>query len=210
VGQATVDKGICAKDMPIINESLLVGANGGLQNVFFYLETKPKGGKPQAESQKLWPTADESGAKLVLDQKNCTYKPHAMIVNAGQPVTAQSQDPLLHSYKGICSKNKNFDLPVQPQGSVEVDVFPKPEKFPVTVSCATHTWMLAYQLPLDHPYGAVTDADGKFSISDLPAGSHNFTLWHEGKKIGSQKVTVNADETVDLKDISISLSQLNR
>jgi hypothetical protein len=66
--------------------------------------------------------------------------------------------------------------------------------------------MLAYQLPLDHPYAALTDADGKFTISDLPSGSHNFTLWHEGKKLRNYKVTVKAGETPEPLDIQLSLS----
>ena len=212
VGKATVDAGVCAKDMPILNESLVVNPmTGGLKNAFFYLESKPKGGKAEIESQKTWPTADESGAKMVLNQKNCTYTPHAMVLLAGKPFVAQSQDPVLHSYKGVASRNDNFNPSVPPNGSLEVNVFPKAEKAPVFISCATHSWMSAWQLPLDHPYAAVTDDDGRFTISDLPSGEHTFTIWHEkGKKIRDYDVVVKANETVDLGNISLRLNQLNK
>ena len=35
---------------------------------------------------------------------------------------------------------------------------------------------------LDHPYAAITKADGTFTIRDLSVGEHSFVVWHE--KIG--------------------------
>jgi hypothetical protein len=47
--------------------------------------------------------------------------------------------------------------------------------------------MSAWQLPLDHPYGAVTNENGEFSIQNLPAGKHKFTIWHEAAPCGKSK-----------------------
>ncbi len=221
VGKAPVDPTVCARSTPIFNESLIVNPQGlGLKNVFFYLEKKPDGGKAEIASQSTsWPTADKTGEKLALalDQKNCTYVPHAMIVKAGQKFLAQSQDAVVHSYKGTSLKSGSFNeqIPPAPPGGegepVEVMPFKSPEKYPVPISCATHGWMSGYQLPLDHPYAAVTDADGNFTISDLPSGKHEFTIWHEkGNKIRGYKVDVVADETKDLGEITIRLNQLNK
>jgi hypothetical protein len=211
VGKATVDSGYCAKDMPILDERLLVNPmTGGIKNTFFYLDTKPKGGKSQIESQKSWPTADESGAKLVLDQRNCTYVPHAMILLAGQPFTAQSQDTVVHSYKFSPPRNPGDNVTIPANGTKEY-TFGRSEKVPFPISCATHSWMSGYQLPLDHPYAAVTDDDGRFTISDLPSGTHTFVIWHEKAtrgKIRDYDVEVKANETVDLGNIQIRLSDL--
>jgi hypothetical protein len=216
VGKATVDPTVCAATIAIMNQSLIVSSDGGLKNTFFYLEKKPKGGKEEIASQSSWPTAGEDG-KLVLDQKNCSYEPHAMIVIANQEFLAQSQDPVGHSYKGSPPSSASFNegVPAAPAGGVGeakiVNVFKKPERSPVPISCATHSWMLGYQSPLDHPYAAVTDADGKFTISDLPSGSHTFKIWHEkGGTLRDYDVEVKADETVDLGNITIRLNQLNK
>jgi hypothetical protein len=39
--------------------------------------------------------------------------------------------------------------------------------------------MSAYWMVTDHPYVAVTDADGRFRIENLPAGKHQFVVWQE-------------------------------
>ena len=62
--------------------------------------------------------------------------------------------------------------------------------------------MSAFHLPLDHGYAAVTDAQGKFVIKGLPAGSHVLKVWHESGKLLERgyKVTIKAGENpVELK-----------
>jgi hypothetical protein len=65
---------------------------------------------------------------------------------------------------------------------------------PLKVTCDIHSWMNAYWVVTDHPYAAVSDADGKFKIENLPAGEHTFRVWHErqGYLNREYKVTVKA------------------
>lgn len=63
----------------------------------------------------------------------------------------------------------------------------------------------------DHPYVAVTDADGKFRIDNLPAGDHTFRVWHErcgyvttGEFERELTVTVQPDETLDVPTFRVS------
>jgi hypothetical protein len=66
---------------------------------------------------------------------------------------------------------------------------------------------------------AVTDADGRFEIRNLPAGKHSFRLYHESagyvqraKRDGVEQrwpngklpVAIPADDTLDLGDLLIS------
>jgi hypothetical protein len=49
--------------------------------------------------------------------------------------------------------------------------------------------MSASILVLDHPYFAMPDLDGSFTIANVPAGSYTIVGWHE--RIGERASTVS-------------------
>jgi uncharacterized protein (DUF2141 family) len=67
------------------------------------------------------------------------------------------------------------------------------------IKCDVHPWMQSYMGVFSHPFFAVTGADGKFTIANLPAGTYEVEAWHE--KLGTQKstVTVGASDTKTIK-----------
>ena len=79
------------------------------------------------------------------------------------------------------------------------------ESLPLKVACDFHPWMQAYWMVVDHPYAAVTDKDGKFTIPNLPVGEHEFRVWHERKGYLNRKYAVkvqtgdNALKTMEIK-----------
>jgi hypothetical protein len=76
---------------------------------------------------------------------------------------------------------------------------------PFPVACDLHPWMRAWWLVLDHPYAAISDAEGKFTIADLPPGNYEFRVWHEkfGDIHQALKVAVKADQMTVLEDIRV-------
>jgi hypothetical protein len=50
-----------------------------------------------------------------------------------------------------------------------------PDSFGSTI----HDWMRGYVRVFDHPYFAVTDANGRFEIKDAPAGNWRLVVWQE-------------------------------
>jgi hypothetical protein len=50
-----------------------------------------------------------------------------------------------------------------------------------------------------HPFHAVTDANGEFSIANVPAGTYKLKAWHEVFYGQDLEVTVTPDETVTLE-----------
>jgi hypothetical protein len=70
--------------------------------------------------------------------------------------------------------------------------------------------MKAHWLILDHPYAAITDADGKFTIKDLPAGDHEVVVWHEGPGYIERKlkVKITAGKTTDLGVVKVPAAKM--
>ncbi len=57
--------------------------------------------------------------------------------------------------------------------------------------------MSAYILVFSHPFFAVTDADGQYSIADVPSGSHTVTVWSELGQAQPRRVTLGAGDVVE-------------
>jgi hypothetical protein len=68
----------------------------------------------------------------------------------------------------------------------------------VPFKCDVHGWMNAYVGVLDHPFFAVTDADGKFDIKGLPPGTYTIEAWHEKGGTVTQSVTIGNSESKDI------------
>lgn len=56
---------------------------------------------------------------------------------------------------------------------------------PDTVTDNIHAWVEARVWAFDHPYFAVTDADGGFEIASVPAGTWRLVVWHEKAVFGT-------------------------
>jgi uncharacterized protein (DUF2141 family) len=64
------------------------------------------------------------------------------------------------------------------------------------IVCDTHAWMLGFMHVFDHPYFAITDEQGVFTILNLPPGSYTLKAWHEEDGLVSQAITVAEDGNV--------------
>jgi len=174
---ALIQKGAAVKDMEVCaavetpDERLVLGTGNSVQGVFIYLNKAPKGGKPLEI-----PTEAFS-----FDQKNCRFLPHCVVIPCGQLVKVLSADTVAHNTHTYPQKNPSVNSGVAPEDREGKLTFTyrKAESVPLSIKCDYHTWMTAYQLPVDHPYAAVTDENGQFTIPDLPAGKHSFIVWHE-------------------------------
>jgi len=173
---------ICgATKLPIMDESLVVGSEGGIGNVVVYLENGPN--------------VERKTEPAVLDQKECRYVPHVLAVRTGQTVRVTSSDATLHNAHADKGKNPPFNLSFAAAGQAREVTFAQTE-VAVRVRCDVHQWMSAYIAAFDHPFFAVTGEDGRFELTEVPPGSYTLTAWHERYGSRSQPVTVGDDGVV--------------
>jgi len=160
----TKDGATCGKDAP--NESVVVGKKGALRNVVVFVKDAHFEGKP----------APVAGA--TLDQKQCRYAPHVQALTVGTPLSLMNNDAILHNIHANESGITVFNVAMPIKGQK----LPVPMRKPglMKLQCdAGHAWMNGWVYVFDHPYFAVTDADGGFTIKDVPPGDHVLELWHE-------------------------------
>lgn len=135
---------------------------------------------------------------VVLDQHGCMYTPHVFTVMTNQPIVIKNSDPVMHNVHAVPKENKEFNRS-QLKGAKDLsESFPKAE-MGVKIKCDVHGWMGSWVSVFDHPFHAVTGADGAASLK-LPAGDWEISVWHEKLSApATQKVTVADGEAKALE-----------
>lgn len=118
-----------------------------------------------------------------------TFIPRAVAVTVGSAVSFPNADPFYHNVFSL-SRPRTFDLGRYPNGQTRSVTFDKPGL--VRVFCQIHSHMSASVMVFDHPWFAMPDADGMFSLRDVPAGQHRVSAWHE--RLGETTVTIRVED----------------
>ncbi len=149
-----------------ISRALVADGEGRVANAFLYLSEGVRG---------TWPVPEEP---LLLDQVGCLFLPRVQGVRAGQTIVARNSDPTLHNV--LCQPRFNSAYAIgQPfEGMESPMVFEKPEVM-IEITCDVHPWMRAWIGVVEHPFFAVSDEEGRFSIEGVPPGEYRLTAWHE-------------------------------
>ena len=161
--QISKDEDTCGKTEKT-EEKLLVGTDHGVQNVVVSIENIGRGKRRRREG-------------ALLDQKDCRYDPHVVLVPVEASLTIKNSDGILHNLHSHSEENPAFNKPQPKFKKTLKETFSKAEIIKIT--CDAHTWMSGWIVVHEHPYYAVTDEHGKFSLSDIPSGEYTLQIWHE-------------------------------
>jgi plastocyanin len=129
----------------------------------------------------------------MMDQKGCVFTPHLVRVAAGAPMIFLNNDNMLHNVHTVSAKNPSINKAQPGFMKKMTEVFSQAE--PIRVQCDVHTWMSGWIVVQDHPFYAVTDVRGMFTLEHVPAGVHTLRFWHETLGEQTVEVTVKEGET---------------
>ena len=171
----TTEAEVCGLDHTL-EDMLIDPKNRGIANVIVALSGVPE--------ERIPPIRDD---RLVLDNANCRFVPHASVLTVGGTIETTNSDPILHTTHLYGPLEANIALPARGPGiSRTVE---KPGM--IIVKCDVHSWMQAFVRVDAHPFHAVTDSSGSFRISDIPPGRYALEIWHE--RLGSQQQAVHIE-----------------
>jgi carboxypeptidase family protein len=121
--------------------------------------------------------------------------PDIQVIPAGS-LDVVNTDPVLHNTHGYYGKRTAFNLALPNKGQrIPVEL---QRAGTVRVDCDAHGWMEGWIYVVDNPYYAVTGADGKFSIGDVPPGDYKLVIAQPYVGVVEQAVTVKGGEPTKL------------
>ena len=170
----------------VFNESFLIDDKNNLTNVMVWLKDIKYTGKVTA-------------VPAVIDQNGCLYTPHVQGIMKGQELLIKNSDATLHNIHSMAKDNKQFNFAMPKVVKEKKVSFDKTED-PFYIKCDVHPWMKAWVGVFDHPYFAVTDVNGNFTIDNIPAGTYEVIAWQEKfkmKKHLTASVTIGDGEAVN-------------
>ena len=120
-----------------------------------------------------------------IRQEHESFSPRVVAITRGSTVDFPNFDPFFHNVFSL-SGTGSFDLGRYQEGRSRSRAFPKAGI--VKVYCHIHSQMSATIVVLDHPYFTIPEADGQFTLTNVPAGTYTLVGWHE--RVGEQKTSI--------------------
>lgn len=210
------DKPHCLKDGPLLDESILIDAKTrGVKNVVVYL--RPDNNQPNAAfaANEIHPAdAKRKAAEVVIDQPCCLFVNRVTVARVGDAIVVKNPAPVAHNFFWNSGNNGNHNPTLAANTNWKMPAPLAQESAPIPFKCSVHPWMAGYVRVFDHPYYAVTDANGRFEIKDAPAGKYRVVYWHENSVRGGaqgrfgEPIAIDGDAkgTMELKPTDFDVS----
>jgi hypothetical protein len=182
------DQEFCGQHNPVSERLLVDPKTRGLKNVIVWLDTKASGRTPERPEAAQKSKANAQGATGAkepmpprMDNVNCRFDPHVVVMQAGQELHLGNKDPVAHAmlFYAFVNTPVSRTLAANAPKDDVITTFEKPEPLPVKVACPIHSWMLGWLVVQDHPFVGVSDSQGRLKIDGLPPGKWSFRVWQE-------------------------------
>ena len=126
------------------------------------------------EDRRVMPTLLQNQLSTV----GCQLLPRIQWVLLGSSLALINKDGAHHHLRGLQRNSTVFEADLSPQ-TLSVR---RPLVTPglTKINCDNHLWERAWIYVSPHGSVAISDAEGKFSIKNIPVGRYHVRAWHEG------------------------------
>jgi len=178
---------MCAKAAAgahVTDDAVIAAPDGSLANVF-------------VELVGAFPDTPVPAEPVVINQRGCLYGPRVVGLRAGQTLQVRNSDDWLHNVHGVSTDRDSFNVSQPASGMV--NTFRPHDPGILRLKCDVHTWMVAFVGVVNHPYFAVTAADGAFALRNVPVGTYEVRAWHERLGTTTSQVRVDSDREANVE-----------
>jgi len=179
--QVNVNQDYCGNSLPA--NKYLISPSGEIQNVVVIIENIEKGKAVPKEP-------------AVINIHKCVYDPRVVIGFKGGELEVRNSDPIFHNMHLYQDGRTLYNL-VLPNKD---QVIKKPLRKAGLLhgKCDPHPWMEEYVYVSEHPYTAITGADGSFTLTDVPEGKYKVKAWHEALGEVTKEIEVTGGKATEV------------
>jgi hypothetical protein len=106
------------------------------------------------------------------------FEPRVVAVHASDRVTFENRLPVPTNIRFTTTTGDPFNVLLATGMEHTTDPL-RTSSAPDQFASSIYPWMTGWVWVFEHPYFAVTDADGGFEIANVPIGSWRVIVWHE-------------------------------
>ncbi len=197
----------------------VVGPQGGLKDAIVLLEGI-KAGKPFEMSVPL------------IEARDCMFQPFMTVVRNGHAVEVINMDPVMHDIQGYetsleAGARVLFNTPLvmnhqhrrgdihamhdhAPGKSLVGPIYLNKGRRTFYMQCGFHAYMESWAMAVNNPYYGLSDADGKFTIDNIPPGTYQLVVWHPQTGPGTTKMVAVQPDGKLVEHLSLPAPRGNR
>ena len=147
------------------------------------------------------PTPRPRGIERTVIQRGKQFIPRVLAVPIGTTVHFRNDDEVFHNVFSLSRPNE-FDLGLYRSGDARDKTFRTPG--PVNLLCNIHASMVGYVYVVDSPYYGQADANGAWTVRNVPLGEYQLHAWHEAGLEPIKRAVAVRSEMVTVPQMAVN------
>ena len=144
-------------------------------------------------------TFETPATDALLDSRGCRYLPHVLGVQVNQRLEIRNFDKTTQNVHAMPKNNADWNQSQVPFNPPLATKFAHAE-VAIPIKDNQHPWKKAYVGVFAHPFFAVSNGKGTFTIEGLPSGNYTVGVWHEafGEKTFEVTIYPGSHQSLDV------------